>query len=85
MIGTLVFIALIITCIILCICCLIPTCPCYYRGYRTSRTVVVTSEVPQAQTVTTASGKKTNYQPPPAYDTGYQPYPGATPTATGKH
>ena len=84
-IGVVVFVGLIATIIILCICCLIPTCPCYYRNYPTTRTVAVAQRTPP--TVTTATNTKTtNYQGPPAYDvdTGYQPYPPPTAT-TGKY
>ena len=81
-IGVLVFLGLITSCIIVSICCLVPTCPCYYRSYHTTHTVVVRQ--PTAQVVTAATTTRaTNYQTPapPAYvpDTGYQPYP---PTAT---
>ena len=92
-ISTLVFIGLIVLIITLCICCLSPTCPCYYRRSHTTCTVVVSRQqaAPQVITATTTSTNTntTNYPgpppgpgPAPGYypDTGYQPYP-AAPTA----
>lgn len=83
-IGVLVFIGLVTTCVILCICCIVPTCPCYYRSYRHTRTVVLTQRAPEVVTTTATSTKTTNYQPPPVHnpDSGYQPYPAAAPPTT---
>ena len=87
MIGTLLFFGGIIGVIILCICCLTPSCPCYYRRSHTTRTVVVAQPQPTPQvvamTATTANTTAYPEQPPPAYnpDHGYvhQPYPPAPP------
>lgn len=88
--GTVMFIGLIATVVTLCVCCLTPTCPCYYyKRSRIARSVVVTHQTPQVA-MTTSSTKTTKYQPPPVptydNDTGYQPYPAALPAATtAKH
>ena len=68
-IGVLVFIGLIITVIVLCICCLNPKCPCYhYRTSRnTGRVVVVAQQAPQPITIT-ASAKTAKYQLLPTCD-----------------
>jgi len=85
-VGVVVFIALIVTSVVLCICCLTPTCPIYYNKSRITRTVVVAQPAPQIVTATTATASTIQHQPaaPPTYnpDTGYQPYPAAPPTAT---
>ena len=65
--------------IMLCICCFIPTCPCYYRrrSYYSVRTVLV--EQPQAVTTTATVAAPPPYGKPVGYSTmpqtGYQPVP----------
>ena len=84
--GVLIFIGFITTIIILCICCLTPSCPCYYnrRSHITTHSAFGTPKIVTATTATSA--KTTKYQPPPLpgcdHDTGYQPYPAVPPTAT---
>ena len=75
------FVGLIATCVILCICCLSPICPCYYQKYHTTCTVVTAQQTPQVVTATTTTTNTKNDQPPPLLDTGYQPYPAAPPPA----
>ena len=85
--GTLLFVGVGIGVIILCICCLTPSCPCYYNKYatsRTTRTVVVAQPAPQVVTMAATTTNTTAFpEPPPAYnpDPGYvqQPYPPAPP------
>ena len=86
-VGGLLFIGFITTVITLCICCLVPTCPCYYRSHHTTRTVVVNQPAaPVVNAITATSAKTTKYHPPPLpvydLDSGYQPYPAVPPTAT---
>lgn len=72
-IGVLMFVGLITTAIILCICCSKPKCPCYYkRRFRATGTVVVTLQAPQTLPAIT-NPKNTDYQPLSSYDpdTGY--------------
>ena len=69
-ISTLVFIGIVTTIIILCICCLTPTCPCYYRRNRPVSTVVVTTQVP-AQPQMVAATDTINHQAPPPYNKAY--------------
>ena len=65
--------------ITLCVCCFIPTCPCYYRGhsYYNVRTVLV--EQPQVVTTTATVAAPPPYGKPVGYSTtpltGYQPVP----------
>ena len=89
-VGVLGFIVFIAICVTLCICCLSPTCLCYYQKYHSTQTVVVAAQqTPQVVTATTTTNTNTiNYQPsqpaPPPYNpaTGYQPYAAAPPPAT---
>lgn len=72
-IGVLVFVGLITAAIILCICCLMPRCPCYYKRLRHSTgTVVVAQQAPQALPAI-SDHKSVKYQPLSTYDpdTGY--------------
>ena len=87
MFGTLLFLGVVISVIILCICCLTPSCPCYHNRHavsRTTRTVVIAqpATAPQVVTMAATTTKTAAFpEPPPAYnpDTGYvqQPYPPA--------
>ena len=91
MVGTVLFIGVVVGVIILCICCLTPSCPCYYnRLSRTTQTVVVAQPqpvaAPQIVAMTTKTTNNAAYpEPPPPYnpDQGYvhQPYPPAPPPA----
>ena len=73
-IGILVFVGLITATIILCICCLMPSCPCYHnkRLQHATGTVVVAQQAPQALPAI-SNHKSAKYQPLSTYDpdTGY--------------
>ena len=82
--GVLIFIGLMATIIILCICCLTPSCPCYYK--RPHSDYAYKNIAPDPPVVV-----MDNYQPPPLpadnpkpVTTDYQPHP-AVPTTTGYH
>ena len=79
--GVLIFIGFITTLITLCICCLTPSCPCYYK--RPHSDYAYKNIAPDPPVVV-----MDNYQPPPLPAdvpvTDYQPYP-AVPTTKGYH
>lgn len=65
---------------ILCICCLHPSCPCYYNK-KSRATTVATQPTPQVVTTVTTTRDVNYQQAPPAYipGPGYQPYPTEAP------
>ena len=87
MVGTVLFIGVVVGIIILCICCLTSTCPCYYNKLSHELARAIQSSVaaqPQVVAMTTKTTNDAAYpEPPPPYnpDQGYvhQPYPPAPP------